>query len=172
MKKPATRFILLFSALLCFSACQGEIEETIDETGTSLTVGNEIITSQLMDYSELLGCSENDLITQKGQGEARIDGDGNIASRSYDENVLGFMGNVYYIFQREEEERVIREIMVVFRGVTFNDAVTGISQQLGDAASVNHRENTADAYWNCFDCRYHLAKYENALMLSVARKVD
>lgn len=167
MKKAAALFTLVFSALLCFSACESETRETINETGTSLTVGNEIITSQLMDYSEMLGRSEDDLIAQKGEGEIRVDSSGDIASRSYDENVLGFMGNVYYIFTAGNEELIIDEVMVVFRGVTFSDAVTGISQQLGDAASVVNQENTADAYWNCFDCQYHLAKYENALMLSV-----
>ncbi|MEE0775951.1 MAG: hypothetical protein U0M15_02690 [Bacillota bacterium] len=170
MKKATAPIIIVFAALLCFSACSNDsTENTTNRQGTSLTVGSEIIASQLMDYSEMLGRSEKDLIAQKGEGEIRVDSKENVASRCYEENVLGFLGSVYYIFSEKDGDLIVKEVMVVFRGVTFNDAVTGISQQLGDAASVEHKETSADAYWNSFHCQYHLAKYENALMLSVKK---
>ena len=170
MRTAATIFVFC-TVLLCCSACGSGAGETSNDESqeVSLASGNEIIASQLMDYSEMLGRGEGDLVTQKGEGDIHVDEHGNVASRSYDENVLGFLGTVFYIFGEGDGQLIVDEVIVFFRGVTFNDAVTGISQQLGDAISLENQGDAADAEWNCFHCNYHLAKYENALMLSVTK---
>ena len=171
MRKRITVLLIICTiTLIGWSCAQTPKEPTEDET--SLTTGWEIDSGQLLNYGNILGKNDEEVIALMGEGEAayvRGDTEENISARLYQKNILGFNGETVLDFNNGENP-VVEEVLITFSDTSFDDVVDVISQQLGEVTMIERTENNnGEALWLYDDIAFDLTYYGGTLLLTIGR---
>lgn len=149
-----------------------EIQEPTapEKDSGSAHVDAEMIAGQMRDYALLIGVSDAELVERKGQGETSYqEGSKVLNARVYTETLFGILGEAAFVYG---DDGFVNEVVFNFFDSNAGDVINFISQELGDAESVEHNGESTAALWHLDGYAYQLYDEADIVYLIVSREYE
>lgn len=161
--------VLVAAAVLVIVVVSGRNQPSGEGQGGTIFVEGEIVAGEIKDYATCLGLNDNELIAKMGEGQLQQKNDGDhttIDRRLYEDTLFGILGEATFLFG---EDKLISGVIFRFTDAAADDVIDLISQELGDAETVDHIGETTTALWRNDGVNYVLNEKDSAISLMITR---